>query len=129
MKKVLGLILLVVVVAAGVVVYKAHVGGMKSTDPSVDVGLIQLLQRPAEFEGKKVRVVGYMHQTADDSAIYLHQEDSLPANALWVETTSSQTGLGGHYVICEGVFDSSKHGHAGAYGGELVQVSKATLAP
>jgi hypothetical protein len=129
MKKVLGLVLLVFVVAAGVVVYKAHEGGVKQSDPFVDVGLIQLLQNPGEFDGKKVRVIGFMHQSGDDNAIYLHQEDTVQANALWVETTASQTGLGGHYVICEGVYDSSNHGHAGAYGGDLVKVSKATLAP
>jgi hypothetical protein len=129
MKKLFGLVLLVILVAGAVVVYKAHEGGVKQSDPFVDVGLIQLLQNPTEYDGKKVRVTAYMHQTGDDSALYLHPEDTAPANALWVNVPSGQTGLGGHFTVCEGVFDSSKHGHSGAYGGELVKVSQVRLVP
>jgi len=129
MRKVFGLVLILIVVIAAVIFYRDHRAAGRPSEAGVDVGLIQLLQSPAEYDGKKVRVTGYMHQADGDSAIYLHPEDTLPANALWIDVPAGQTGLGGHFVVYDGVFDSSKHGQTGAFGGELVKVSRVQLVP
>jgi len=129
MKKLLGLILLLIVLAGLFLFYRARTERQQAAEPAADVGLVQLLQNSAEFDGKLVRVTGYMHQQTDDSAIYLHPEDSAPVSALWVNVPDGQAGLGGHFVVCEGTFSSAAHGHGGAFGGEMVKVRRIQAVP
>jgi len=129
MKKILLLVLIVVLVLFAAWKFKGYEAAKSAPAPCMDVGLIQLLQSPGEFDGKRVRLVGFMHQQAGDDALYLHQEDTAQGSALWVDAPADATGLDGKLVVCEGTFNAGKHGHPGTYGGELENVTRAQVVP
>jgi len=40
-----------------------------------DVSLIQLIANPQAYDGKTVRITGFLHLEFEGNAIYLHNED------------------------------------------------------
>ena len=53
-----------------------------------DVSILQLLATPEKFDGKLVRVIGFLCLAFEGDAVYLHREDfdhGLTQNALWVD--------------------------------------------
>jgi hypothetical protein len=110
----------------------------------ISVSLIQLISNPNQFEGKRVRVKGYLHLKFEDYSLYLSQADAdylIGRNSLWIEM-GSQVQLqmvgkeGGlvppdhinqldcRYVLIEGIFNESNKGHMGAHSGALAQVNR-----
>ncbi len=105
-------------------------------DPSYqDVSLIQLIANPEAWDGKKVRLTGFLRLEFEGDAVYLHREDyeySIMRNALWInlprDMVPNQRGaVNMHYVLCEAVFDAGRHGHMGLFSGALSQVSRIQL--
>jgi hypothetical protein len=89
-----------------------------------DVSIIQLIATPERFDGKQVRVIGYLHQEFEKSGIYLHQVDhdlSISRNAVWVNgrCNSGTSSLNDQYVVIEGRFSGGEQGHFGAWSGAL----------
>ncbi|MBV8672125.1 MAG: hypothetical protein JOZ33_01715 [Acidobacteriaceae bacterium] len=102
-------------------------------DPSYDdVSIIQLIANPMAYDGKKVRLTGFLRIEFEGDAIYFHREDfknSIMRNALWVDvphdmTATQKQDANMHYVLCEGVFRANRHGHMRLFSGEISEVSR-----
>ena len=104
---------------------------------SIDVSVIQLIATPERFDGKRVRVIGFLNLEFEGNALYVHREDydqAIAKNALWIDTTPQKTGsvsafasknLSNQYVIVEGVFDAKNTGHKGSFSGAIKEISRA----
>ena len=78
-----------------------------------DVSMVQLLSTPEKFDGKLVRVFGFLRLEFEGDALYFHREDDvqgLTRNGIWVDRTDAMerdaNKLNSHYVLIEGVFDA-----------------------
>ncbi len=95
-----------------------------------DASIVQLLARPEVFDGKRVRVFGYIHIEFEGQGIYLHQEDKAHAlyrNGLWVEfarDSTFKTPCQDRYVLVEGTFRARHHGHMGLWGGAITEITR-----
>jgi hypothetical protein len=97
-----------------------------------NVSIIQLIANPQLYEGKRVRIVGYLHLEFEGDAIYFHREDiehGISENAIWINTPKALTkeqrdALNNGYVICTGVFISKRRGHTGLFSGELSNINR-----
>jgi hypothetical protein len=97
-----------------------------------DVSLIQLIANPQAYDGKTVRITGFLHLEFEGNAIYLHNEDfryALTKNALWINVPKDMTQaqikvVNDQYVICTGKFVASMHGHMGLNSGEITDVTR-----
>lgn len=105
------------------------IGGAAYADEPRDVSIIQLITNPQQFDGKSIRVIGFMHLEFEGDAVYLHREDfeySMEKNSLAIELSDSQgrswRKLNDHYVIVEGRFSATAQGHFGARAGSLQDV-------
>lgn len=105
------------------------IGGAAYADEPGDVSIIQLITNPQQFDGKLVRVIGFMHLEFEGDAVYLHREDfeySMEKNSLAIELSDSQgrswRKLNDHYVIVEGRFSATAQGHFGTRAGSLQDV-------
>jgi hypothetical protein len=81
---------------------------------SIQVSLIQLISNPEKYDGKPVRLIGFLRLEFEGNALYLHREDyeqSLP-NGIWVDVPKDLSKdenrlLNNQYVICEGIFHAA----------------------
>ena len=93
-----------------------------------DVSIIQLLATPEKFDGKLVRVIGFLCLAFEGDAVYLHREDfdhGLTQNALWVDVPEKRDeSLSRKYVLLEGTFDASDHGHMGLFGSAIHKITR-----
>lgn len=76
-------------------------------------GLVQLMARPANYEGKLVSVIGVFQFEFEGQVLYLSREDydnSVEENGLWLELNDQvlpqAKELSGKYVNVVGVFHS-----------------------
>lgn len=101
------------------------------------VSMVQLIARPEEFDGRRVRLIAWLSLGFEESVVYLHREDfdvANSSNALWLEldgqpegaTRTIPSGRRG-WVVVEGVFERSLRGHLGASRGGIRDVT--TLVP
>jgi hypothetical protein len=89
--------------------------------------LIQLIARPADFDGRYVRVHGFYNHEFEGNALYLHREDFeqiLSRNGVWMEGKPESDEM---YILVEGRFNARQHGHMGLFSGEIEAVTR-TLA-
>lgn len=102
-------------------------------DPSFqDVSIIQLIANPQAWDGKKVRVEGFLRIEFEGDAVYLHREDfdfNIMRNALSIDlpkdmTEKQRRAVDLKYILCEGTFVAGNHGHMGLFSGELTQVQR-----
>jgi hypothetical protein len=98
-----------------------------------DVSLVQLIAAPEKFDGKTVRVHGYVRIEHEGTAVYLHRDDCehmLTKNGLWLAVNdgvgpgSREEAVNNRYAIIEGRFEAGKKGHMGLWSGSLVDVSR-----
>ena len=97
-----------------------------------DVSIIKLLANPTKYDGKRVRIIGFLRLEFEGNAIYLHQEDfehAISKNAIWidlpVDLSKKQTAeVNNKYVICQGIFRSGDHGHMGMFSGSLTNITR-----
>lgn len=95
------------------------------------ISMVQLLSNPEQYNGKLIRVVGYLWIEPEGSAIYLHKEDkinSLTKNAIQISVSEEmykrREELSGYYVLIEGVFSSDDKGHMELYSGVLQSIQR-----
>jgi len=107
--------------------------GAQSSEP-LGVSLIQLIANPEKYDGKFVRVIGYLRLEFEGNALYLHREDdeaALIKNAIWVDATpdmeKNREKFDRKYVLLEGRFDAKHHGHMDLFSGELRAISRADV--
>jgi hypothetical protein len=117
--------------AALVACISAAVATARADEMPKDASIVQLLATPERFDGKPVRVFGFLRLAFEGDALYLHREDDtqgLTRNALWVDRTEAmereQAKLNAHYVLIEATFDAEDTGHMGLFGGALKKVTR-----
>jgi len=100
------------------------------------VTLVQLIADPQKFDGKLIRVIGFLRLEFEGDVLYLHREDyehAILGDGIWVdagpEITKQKETLNMHYVLLEGVFDSKDRGHMGMWSGSLTKIRRAELWP
>ena len=97
-----------------------------------DVSLIQLIANPQAYDGKRVRIIGFLRLEFEGDALYLHREDfdyHLTKDALWIDVPRDMTqdqmkSVNNTYAICTGRFRASGHGHMGLFSGELTEITR-----
>jgi hypothetical protein len=112
-----------------------HAFAQRSTEPA-DVSMIQLIASPEKYDGKLIRVIGFLRLEFEGDALYYHKEDyeqSISKNAVWVNTTPEmmkhKDQLNNHYALLEGVFDAKRLGHMGMFSGEISKIGRAITWP
>jgi hypothetical protein len=108
-----------------------------------NVSLLNLISMPEKYDGKLVRVEGYLHQKYEDNGLYISKEAAdymLSHNAVWLTYGDSlvvqhheaskklnkkdMKEFDGSYVLIEGVFRAAERGHMGMYAGGIDNVSR-----
>jgi hypothetical protein len=109
------------------------VSPIKAQEPA-DVTLIQLIANPDKFDGKLIRVIGFLRLEFEGDVLYLHREDyenAILGNGIWVSVTPAVTKqkatLNMNYVLLEGLFSSSESGYMGMWSGAIKQIRRAEL--
>jgi hypothetical protein len=81
----------------------------------IDASIIQLIATPERFDGKPVRVRGFLHLEFEGNALYLHETDfchRITSNAIWVGVgwppKGEQAKLNNAYVLLEGIFNANQ---------------------
>lgn len=102
-----------------------------SAEEPLDISMINLVAAPQQFDGKLVRVRGYLNIEFENIELYLHKEDcvqGLTKNGVWLDLNKDarkkfdSSKL--HYVFVEGVVDSSHFGHMGATSATLTKIQR-----
>jgi hypothetical protein len=114
--------------------YYPNAGPDLSPEP---VSLIQLIANPRQYDGKKVRFIGFLRLEFEGNAAYLHREDyenGITQNAIWVDvptdmSASQKADTNMHYVICAGTFRAALHGHMDLFSGALSNVYRLQVWP
>jgi hypothetical protein len=104
-----------------------------SATETEEVSLITLIANPKQFDGHKVRVIGYLNLEFEGNCIYVHKDDfdqSISKNALWVAMDRDSIRLPPikrcvkHNVLMEGTFDANNQGHMAAYSGTIKRITR-----
>lgn len=104
-------------------------GGRAAPGPQ-EVSIIELLANPARFDGKQIRVTGYLVREFEGDAIYLHRDDydhAIFRNGLWTtfaRDESEQRCKSRRYASVEGKFSARNRGHLGAWGGAIENIAR-----
>jgi hypothetical protein len=98
--------------------------------------MVQLIANAQKYDGKLIRVIGFLRLEFEGNELYLHREDyekAISKNGIWVdvysETMKQSKNLDMHYVLLEGIFNASDHGHGGASSGAIEKVRRAEIWP
>ena len=95
------------------------------------VSIVQLIATPERFEGKVIRVLGYVHLEFEGNSIYLHQEDYvhlITTNALWLDEPQCFVGIKHEkrftsgYALVMGTFTSKQRGHNSLFSGKISNI-------
>ena len=96
-------------------------------EPYIDVSIIQLIANPEKYDGKRIKVAGYVNLEFEGTALYLGREDfehGLLKNALWLEMKSDRGGtFHKEFVSMIGTFDMKIKGHFGSYSGCIKSIT------
>jgi hypothetical protein len=103
-----------------------------------NVSLLQLISTPERFDGKPVRVIGYVRVEFEGNAIYLHQEDYehfIPTNGLRLDDPLCFQGaqhderFNSGYAYVVGTFKSNRASELNIWSGTISHISLCTRAP
>jgi len=97
--------------------------------------LLELITRPEVYDGRRVRVVGFVNFEFEGNALYLSRtdwENGLTRSAVWVDPpTGFESNWGPargqpnrRYVIVEATFRAGRRGHLGLFSGALEEVTR-----
>ena len=96
-----------------------------------DVSLIRLIANPETFDGKRVRVIAFLHLEFEGNALYVSRADSennVTKNGVWIDVPEpvrkDALQYSDRYVLVEGVFSAKDHGHRGLFSGALGKISR-----
>jgi hypothetical protein len=109
------------------------VAPIQAQEPT-DVTLVRLIANPEKFDGKLIRVIGFLRLEFEGNVLYLHREDyenAILGDGIWVDVTPVVTKqsatLNMNYVLLEGIFSADERGHMGMWSGTIKQVRRAQL--
>ncbi|HKS67676.1 MAG TPA: hypothetical protein VJR26_10595 [Candidatus Acidoferrales bacterium] len=112
------------------------VAGAAVAQEPADVSMVQLIANPSAFNGKLIRVTGFLRLEFEGNELYLHRDDyvhSVYKNGLWLELSRDESAknmrLDQDYVTVIGVFDSRDQGHNGLTSGAIVKIQRIELSP
>jgi len=92
------------------------------------VSLIELIANPKAYDGKRVRLIGFVRLEFEGNAIYVSKESyeaGIIKNALWLDPPKSSplarkgAVWGPQYAIVEGRFDARSLGHMRLFSGAI----------
>lgn len=117
------------------VVARRSAPGAQPPDPDrpIDVSIVRLIATPEAFDGKRVRVHGFVRVEHEGTAVYLHREDferSLTKNGLWLQANdvaapgSREAAVQNRYALIEGRFSAKETGHRGLWSGSIRDISR-----
>jgi len=97
--------------------------------------LLELITRPEVYDGRRVRVVGFVNFEFEGNALYLSKtdwENGLTRSAVWIAPPPGFESNWGparvqpnrRYVIVEATFRASRRGHLGLFSGALEEVTR-----
>ena len=96
--------------------------------------LVQLIANPRSYDGKIVRVIGFVRLEFEGNSIYLHQDDSthdITKNGLWIDATeemrTNKADFDQKYVLLEGTFSAKETGHMGLWSGSIQRIARCQL--
>jgi hypothetical protein len=102
--------------------------------PDWGVPLVALLAQPVWFDGRAVRVPGFLAVQFEHAALYIGEADyrhRLRANSVWVNLPSevlvASREYHERYVLIDGVFRVGPTGHRGGWASELAEVSRVVV--
>jgi hypothetical protein len=104
-----------------------------ASDRPVAVSLVQLIATPEAFDGRLVRVQGFVRIEHEGTAVYLHRDDCehmLTKNGLWLAVNDSapegsrEAGVNNRYALIEGRFTAKKKGHKDLWSGSVEDVTR-----
>ncbi len=104
-----------------------------TNNDALNVSIISLIAEPEKYDGKNIRVRGFLNVEYEAMGIYLNEEDyknCVTKNAVWLNFDYDKLGtdfkqiqrLNKKYVDIEGVFNRSYNGHFGMYSGTIENV-------
>jgi hypothetical protein len=112
---------------------------VRADETPIETSMEQLLASPEKFQGKRVRVCGYLHLKFEDRAIYLTKDDAdnhRTKAAFWISFEAKVELLGEDtrktklpdfddaFVQLDGTFDTGVKGHLGAFAGGIDQITR-----
>ena len=94
----------------------------------VQVSMAALIATPERFDGKLIRVIGFMHLEFEGQCLYLHREDfehAIIGNWVWLDVDiATHKAKNDNYVIIQGVFDAESRGHFGMSAGTIHSINR-----
>ncbi len=106
---------------------------VKAEQPT-NVTLVQLIANPEKFDGKLIRVIGFLEIEFEGNVLYLHREDyenAILGDGIWVDVTPEMTknskSLSKKYVLLEGIFSARERGHMDLWSGSLKNIRRVQL--
>jgi hypothetical protein len=97
----------------------------------IDVSMVQLIANAQKYDGKLIRVIGFLRLEFEGNELYLHHEDYenvIFINGIWVdvysETMKQSKDLNMHYVLLEGIFSSNG---LGEFSGKIGKIRRAEI--
>jgi hypothetical protein len=97
--------------------------------------LLELIARPELYDGRRVRVIGFVNFEFEGNGLYVSSEDwrrNIYRNGVWVDppdrfktdSAPSQTHPNQRYVLLEGTFSARRTGHLGMWSGSIEKVTR-----
>ena len=99
------------------------------TDEALGDSLVALLANPKAYDGKRIRVVGFVRLEFEGDAIDLHRENDeqgITKNGLWLDVRRAMRGdrrLDRKYAIVEGTFNANHLGHMDMWSGAIENIT------
>lgn len=81
-------------IASICVVLAAVLAAPVSAAEPTNVSMVQLIANPEKFDGKLIRIIGFLRLEFEGDALYLHREDyenGIMGDAIWVDVNSEIT--------------------------------------
>jgi hypothetical protein len=120
-------------IACVCIIATLFVASIEAQEPT-NVTLVQLIANPEKFDGRLIRVIGFLRLEFEGNVLYLHREDyenAILGDGIWVDVTPAITKrsatLNMKYILLEGVFSSSDRGHMGMWSGALKQIRRVEI--
>ena len=93
----------------------------------VDLSIINLITTPERYNGKLVRIIGYVELQFEGTSIYLSKYANASAkNGLWLDSVDPKIWpkYNKKYCLIEGTFNSNNQGHMGMWSGAIENIQR-----
>src|SRR3569833_2061080 len=113
-------------------IYRASLVNVQIDEGYERIPLVRLLAFPGLYDGRRVRVSGFVSLDFEDAGLHLDRaayEAGLYANAIWVDrpmwlSLNDTHRLTHRYEEIAGTFHASQHGHMGLVSGTISEVRR-----